>query len=162
MVEKTLIVDSYIVDSSTRKPSTSKPATKKPLMAVLLLLFFMAAAIAMAPTASAWDYSRNITINASQIPSEQTNFPVLLNLSGTWLKTAPTGHINTADASDVVFTTDGEASGYNQIKLDWEREEYDGTNGELVAWVRIPTLKSGGEREGGELMVKGLMVKGDG
>ncbi|MCE5345625.1 MAG: DUF2341 domain-containing protein [Bacteroidales bacterium] len=84
-----------------------------------------------------YSYERNITIDHNKVSggSDLYNFPVLINLTGqNFLKTAPTGQISNANGYDIIFTD----SNYNQ--LDHQLEYYNGTNGDLVAWVRIPTL----------------------
>ena len=89
-------------------------------------------------------YRRQITILDSMTPtascsSNLSNFPVLISLSGNWLKTTATdptnGRIYSANGYDIIFRA---SDGVTQ--LDHEIEQYDGTNGTLVAWVRIPTL----------------------
>jgi hypothetical protein len=68
------------------------------------------------------------------------NFPLLVNLSGDWLKTTTAdttnGRIQNANGYDIIFK---DTSG---TQLDHEIESYDGSasGGTLVAWVRIPTL----------------------
>lgn len=106
----------------------------------VLLLFFVA--MATAPVASAgWDYCRTITIDNTKVSgsSALTDFPVLINLSyDDWLKdSGHGGHVNQSDGGDIVFTNEA-----NTIKLDHEIEEYDGTNGKLIAWVKIPSLSA--------------------
>jgi hypothetical protein len=88
-------------------------------------------------------YRRPITIQASQVfgPPDLTDFPVLVSLSGTWLRRSTedpaNGHINNEYGHDIIFR---KADGREQ--LHHEIEEYDGsaTGGTLVAWVKIPTL----------------------
>jgi hypothetical protein len=86
---------------------------------------------------SSW---RQLTIDNTKVSgtSDLTNFPLLVNLSGDWLKTTtadPTnGRIQNSSGYDIIFKN---SSG---TQLDHEIEDYDGTNGTLVAWVRIPTL----------------------
>ncbi len=90
-----------------------------------------------------FSYRRQITIQSSQVSgtADLTDFPVVISLSGTWLRTStadPTnGHVENANGYDIIFRA---ADGKNQ--LDHEIEDYDGsaTGGTLVAWVRIPTL----------------------
>ena len=48
------------------------------------------------------------------------------------------GHVENTNGYDIIFTSD--ASG--TMVLDHQIEFYDGTNGEYVAWVRIPTLSN--------------------
>jgi len=90
-----------------------------------------------------YKYRKRITVLNSMTPASCTgdlsNFPVLIDLSGDWLKTeANGGNISHPYGYDIVFKAeDGET------KLDHEIELYDGsaTGGKLLAWVRIPTLK---------------------
>ena len=82
-----------------------------------------------------WGYSRQITIQSSQVAADLTDFPVLLSLSGAWLRDmAHGGHVAQPDGGDIMFMDTGAS------KLDHEIEQYDGDNGTLVAWVRIPSL----------------------
>ncbi|KKL75022.1 hypothetical protein LCGC14_2059050, partial [marine sediment metagenome] len=68
------------------------------------------------------------------------NFPMLVSLSGDWLKTtiadATNGHIESDSGHDIIFRDT------NLAQLDHEIEEYDGSasGGTLIAWVRIPIL----------------------
>jgi len=88
-------------------------------------------------------YRKKLTIDAARIgascSSDLSNFPVLISLTGNWLKTTTqdpaAGRIEHANGYDILFrASDG------QTQLDHEIEEYDGVTGNLVAWVRIPTL----------------------
>ncbi|MCK4791868.1 MAG: DUF2341 domain-containing protein, partial [Desulfobacteraceae bacterium] len=88
-----------------------------------------------------YSYKRQITIDNTKVSgsADFTDFPALISLSGNWLKTTtadPTnGRIENASGYDIIFkASDG------TTQLDHEIEEYDGTNGSLIAWVRIPTL----------------------
>jgi len=89
-----------------------------------------------------YSYRRRIKIESDEVigSSDLTNFPVLIRLSGNWLKTTtadPTnGRIENANGYDIIFKDTG------GTQLDHEIEEYDGSasGGTLVAWVRIPTL----------------------
>jgi uncharacterized repeat protein (TIGR01451 family) len=84
-----------------------------------------------------WSYWRQITIQSSQVAGDLTGFPVILSLSGDWLKDAGHGgHVALADGGDILFL------GTDYAKLDHEIEEYNGTDGTLVAWVRIPSLSA--------------------
>jgi hypothetical protein len=93
-------------------------------------------------SAAACDYSswRQITIDNTKVSgtSDLTNFPLLVSLSGDWLKTTTAdttnGRITNSNGYDIIFK---DTSG---TQLDHEIEDYDGTNGTLVTWVRIPTL----------------------
>jgi hypothetical protein len=81
-----------------------------------------------------------ITIDSSKVSgsSNLNNFPVLISLTNTALKTtANCGYVQDSDGNDIIFSDAGQTT-----QLDHELENYDGTAGELVAWVRIPTLSA--------------------
>lgn len=91
-----------------------------------------------------YNYERNITINNSQVAGNEDlfNFPVMISLSGqSFLRTNPNGDIFNSNGYDIIFT-DGS---YN--KLDHQIEYYNGTSGDLIAWVRIPTLSYSSDTE---------------
>ena len=118
----------------------SKSMSKGIATSAAVLLLLCIAAAAMVPTASAggWDYYRVITIDNNQVSgsSDLSSFPVLINHTADWLKYNDSGdHVQQADGCDIVFT-----NADNTTLLDYEIEEYNGTAGTLVAWVRIPSL----------------------
>ncbi|MEM2129705.1 MAG: M14-type cytosolic carboxypeptidase, partial [Candidatus Bathyarchaeia archaeon] len=80
---------------------------------------------------SNWKYRRTITIDRTKVAADQTNFPVLIDITDVGLtsKAQP-------DGDDFVFTT------ANNVKLNHEIESYDSTTGRLVAWVNVPYLSS--------------------
>jgi hypothetical protein len=82
-------------------------------------------------------YERNITIDHSKVSGGKDlyNFPAMINLSGqSFLQSVPGGQIFNPNGYDIIFTD----ASYN--KLDHQIEYYNGTNGDLIAWVRIPLL----------------------
>ncbi|CAB1075751.1 Salicylate hydroxylase (EC [Olavius algarvensis Delta 1 endosymbiont] len=83
------------------------------------------------------DYNKVGADNSGTLPA--TGFPVLVSLSGNWLKTttvdAVNGRVENDNGWDIVFRGSNGTTGlYHEI------EDYDGTNGTLVAWVRIDSL----------------------
>lgn len=99
----------------------------------------------------AYQYWRSVTIDATKVDSDLTDYPFLFNSTIAEFKTtANGGHIeNTASGgasgsvtvpADLVFCTDKDDP--NGTKLDFEVEKYDPATGELVAHVRIPSLSS--------------------
>jgi len=79
-----------------------------------------------------WLYRKKITIQASQVTGDLTDFPVLLNITDQELKKGAR-----LDGFDVVFTaSDG------KTKLAHEIERYNSSSGELIAWIKIPLLSS--------------------
>ena len=89
----------------------------------------------------AWLYRKAITIDGSKVQGSAplSNFPVLYSVTDPSLRTQPNGgRVSTARAWDLVFTT-----GDGSTKLDHEIESYDPVTGNLVAWVRVPSLAAG-------------------
>jgi len=85
---------------------------------------------------SSWLYRKKITIDYTQVPNtDQTNFPVLVSKTDVGLKSMSNGgKVNNANGYDIIFvSTDG-------IKLDHEIESYDGVNGTIAMWVKVPTV----------------------
>jgi Peptidase family C25/Concanavalin A-like lectin/glucanases superfamily/Domain of unknown function (DUF2341) len=85
-------------------------------------------------TEAAFTSRRLLTVQAAQVVGgPHANFPVLVRLTDPTLQMAPSGSVQTGQ--DILFTaSDG------VTKLDFEIEQYDGTTGTLVAWVRVPSL----------------------
>lgn len=96
-------------------------------------------------TVETYYYNRSIVINHEKVGTDNnyalpaTGFPVLISLSGDWLKTTGVdeinGRIESSSGHDIVFRdSDGTTDLYHEI------ESYDGNNGKLVVWVRIDSL----------------------
>jgi hypothetical protein len=89
---------------------------------------------------SGYQYSRQITINAGQVPSTQSNFPVLVSGIYSSLATAANnGRVQSPTGLDIKFTSD--AAGNNL--LAYEQEKYVATTGEIAYWVKLPSLSNG-------------------
>ena len=82
---------------------------------------------------SGWNYRKKITIDHTEVEgsTDFTNFPVLISLP------SDAGLANHArdNGWDILFT-----SSDGKTKLSHEIEKFDGNTGELVAWVKAPTL----------------------
>jgi RHS repeat-associated protein len=89
-------------------------------------------------TPNGYTYSRAIVIDHTKVPNtDQANFPFLFSTTDLTLATiANGGHVTSAAGNDILFSADPAG----QSKLDFEIEKYDTVNGQLVAWIRIPTL----------------------
>ncbi|MCX5698061.1 MAG: DUF2341 domain-containing protein [Candidatus Omnitrophica bacterium] len=80
---------------------------------------------------AAWPYVKSITISKSMVSAEpQTDFPVVIYLTS---DAGLAAHAQ-SDFDDIAFT---DASG---TKLAHEIEKYTKATGELLVWVKIPTL----------------------
>ena len=82
---------------------------------------------------------RSMTIDHTKVPSTQSNFTVLVSVTDPALKTvANGGHVANPNGYDIGFYADSGGT----TKLKWEVEKYDGTIGNLIAWVKIPSVSS--------------------
>jgi Concanavalin A-like lectin/glucanases superfamily/Domain of unknown function (DUF2341)/Fibronectin type III domain len=80
-----------------------------------------------------------MTIDHTKVPSTQSNFTVLVSVTDPALKTiANGGHVANVNGFDIGFYADSGGT----TKLKWEVEKYDGTTGNLIAWVKIPSVSS--------------------
>lgn len=89
---------------------------------------------------SGYSYGKTITIQGSKISGTVTNFPVLINITSdnNLRTTANGGHVQSASGYDIAFTLPD----CNTI-LPMQIEKYTASTGELVAWVKLPSLTSG-------------------
>jgi RHS repeat-associated protein len=99
------------------------------------------ATITLTPTqcgSSGYINRRVLTIHHTQVPNtDQTDYPMLVSGVYPFLATvANGGRVQNANGYDIVFTSD--AAG--QVPLDFEIDNYNGTNGTAAFWVRIPSL----------------------
>ncbi|MHA2204836.1 MAG: hypothetical protein ACXABC_03160, partial [Candidatus Thorarchaeota archaeon] len=78
--------------------------------------------------------SKDITIDSANVPSDLTNFPVLIDITDTDLKTDVQPH-----GDDIAFFINDV-----QVPHDLElfNQSYSPTHAHLVAWVLIPSLSS--------------------
>jgi RHS repeat-associated protein len=89
-------------------------------------------------TSNGYSYQRAIVIDHTKVPNtDQTNFPFLFNtIDPAFAWTSNNGHVASQSGDDIIFSTD--PNGFT--KLDHELEEYNPQTGQVIAWVRIPTL----------------------
>ena len=81
-----------------------------------------------------WSYTKEITINNAMVVGLEPHldFPFLVYLED------DVNLVNyaLANGDDIIFTSN------TGVLLDFEIEKYDNTTGELVAWIKIPTLST--------------------
>ncbi|MDD4869536.1 MAG: DUF2341 domain-containing protein [Kiritimatiellae bacterium] len=85
-----------------------------------------------------YGYRITITVPSNSVVGKAsiTNFVLLVSMTSNVLATAANGgHVENTNGYDIIFTPADSG-----IPLDHEIERYVATNGELVAWVRIPVL----------------------
>ena len=81
---------------------------------------------------SSWPYRKKITLNASQISSDEIDFPVLATTTDANLAyTLNGGHMASSTGADIVIVESDQTT-----VLEYEREYYDSTTGELVLWIK--------------------------
>ena len=80
-----------------------------------------------------WQHRKKITIHAANVSATQSNFPLLINLASDTELAADAQD----DGDDILFTASDEVT-----QLSHEIEYFNGTTGQLVAWVKIPSLSS--------------------
>jgi hypothetical protein len=84
-----------------------------------------------------FSYKKTITLQGSQVVGgPHTDFPVLISHTDPDLASGA-GKVTSASGFDIIFADDtGNA-------LDFQLEKYDGSTGQYVAWVRIPSINNG-------------------
>ncbi|MDX9727666.1 MAG: DUF2341 domain-containing protein, partial [Bacteroidales bacterium] len=86
-----------------------------------------------------FNYFSDISVSQASGTQDLTDFPVLVDITQSWLRTIGNGgHVTSNNGYDILFTDTENA------KLDHEIESYDPVTGRLVAWVRVPVLSSAG------------------
>ena len=87
-----------------------------------------------------WEFRKNITLSlntATGVTSDLTDFPVLISFTDTDMI-----QTNESQGRDFVFTqSDG------LTELSHEIEKFDNTTGEVIAWVKLPTMSASSTTE---------------
>ncbi len=112
------------------------------LISLVLVLVLLATSFSVARAdpgwyTTGWQYRKEITFNSANVSANQTDFPVLISLTDADLAARAQN-----DGDDILFTDSGGAN-----KLSHEIERFDGDSGELVAWVKVPSLSSSSNTE---------------
>ncbi|MCH7533404.1 MAG: DUF2341 domain-containing protein, partial [Gemmatimonadetes bacterium] len=109
-------------------------------MSLALLLGVGILAPLQAQFSNGYTYRREIDIvDAQVVTGPHTNFPVLISVTLADLKTvANGGNVRNANGYDIIFTSDGAGN----TQLAHEIETYTASTGEIIMWVRVPSLAS--------------------
>lgn len=89
-------------------------------------------------TGGSWSKRKSVSVAPSMVSGSSTlsNFPLLVSVTDAELKaTSSSGYMSRVDAGDIVFTA---ADG--TTKLSHEIESYNQATGNIVAWVKVPSL----------------------
>lgn len=84
-----------------------------------------------------YTYRKAITVDHTKVngTGDLTDFPILVSHTDTAIKTvANSGKVENASGYDIRFETTG------GTELDYERVFYSATTGQIIAWVKVPTL----------------------
>ncbi len=103
---------------------------------LILIAFLFATSHAWA----AFGYYSPLNINAAQVPSTQTDFPVLVSVTDTRFKTVGNGgHVQSSSGFDIRPYTN---SGLGTAITGYELERYNASTGEVIMWVKVSSLSS--------------------
>ena len=82
---------------------------------------------------TSWEYRKKIEISLnSEISSDLSNFPILVSVTDSdFIKATE------SDGTDIIFTAND-----GTTRLAHEIERYNTSTGEVIAWVKIPTLSA--------------------
>ena len=132
----TATVTATNITDGTKTPNTSPSIT---VNAGALSNFLVEAAGSGNWYNAAWLYRKKITIDNTKVGSGGvTNFPVLISLTDTGLQSNAQ-----ADGDDILFT-----SSDGTTKLSHEIEKYVSATGQLIAWVKVPSISSAAPKIG--------------
>lgn len=94
-------------------------------------------------TEAAYDYYRTITVTSTDTVASGTlsNFPMLINIpSSSYLQDTSTGgRVKNASGYDIIFATSTSCA----TPMNFEREKYSSSTGELIAWVNVSSMTAG-------------------
>ncbi len=87
----------------------------------------------------AFSWYSPISINSAQVPSTQTDFPVLVSQTDARFKTVGnSGHVENASGFDIRPYSDTALTS----ALSYDLERYNASTGEVVMWVKVASLSS--------------------
>lgn len=85
-------------------------------------------------------YYSPVTVQTGQVPSTQTDFPMLVSYTDNRLKSvANGGHVRNANGYDIRPYSNSTLA----TVLTFELESYNASTGQVVMWVKIPSLSDG-------------------
>ncbi|KAF5435071.1 Concanavalin A-like lectin [Candidatus Methanophagaceae archaeon] len=108
----------------------TKKELKKSIVFVVLAVSLLFLAVPMA-SASDWGYKKAIEIDHTKVAGDLTNFPVLISMTDDDLRD------DAQDTGNDIMFTDSSLN-----PLAHEIEYFNGTTGELQAWVKVTSLSS--------------------
>jgi len=108
---------------------------------IKIFFFFLVLILSVNNSYSQWlsgySHRKKIVIDHTQVAADLTDFPVLVNITDTELASeANGGYVTSNQGYDIQFSQD------HVNTLDHQIDLYDGVSGQLVVWIRIPSLSS--------------------
>ena len=112
---------------------------------LLLLLISIIGSEALFAQVSGYTFRKKLAVDNAQVSgaTDLTDFPVLISLTDTDLRsTGNGGDVESPNGYDITFT-----SADGSTVLDHELESFDASTGEILFWVRFPTLNATADTE---------------
>lgn len=112
---------------------------------LLTLLIALISVETLSAQVPGYDLRKKFTVDNAQVSGSTnlTDFPVLISLTDNDLRsTGNGGDVESPNGYDIVFT-----SADGTTVLDHELESYNATTGEILFWVRFPTLSATADTE---------------
>tara|TARA_R100000908_G_scaffold23815_4_gene9835 strand:- start:60017 stop:67576 length:7560 start_codon:yes stop_codon:yes gene_type:complete len=109
-------------------------------IALLILLISIISSEALFAQVSGYTFRKKFAVDNAQVSgaTDLTDFPVLISLTDADLRsTGNGGDVESPNGYDITFT-----SADGSTVLDHELESYDASTGEILFWVRFPTLNA--------------------
>lgn len=127
------------------KKMVSAKTNASALLVIMLLVAGFSAMFVIVTSPSAegflaytsFSYHKRVTINASKIAEDLSNFPVWLNVTDAELKDTSNGGNIQPDGDDISFF-----SSDNSTRYSHEIELYDGVSGTLGCWINVTQVSS--------------------
>lgn len=128
-----------------------KRIAKGSLLGLLAGLLLLASGLATGQQAwAAYAFRKPITIDRTKVgntgaPTTLSNYPLLYSVTDLDLRTtANGGDVISANGYDIIFTAEDATTcgGPSTCNLDHEIETWNGTTGNLIAWVRLPSVNT--------------------
>ena len=110
----------------------------KKVLLLFVCMWLYIGAFAQNAATCGFTHKKIITIQGAQITGgPHTNFPVLIDHTDATNLTTAAGKVTSPNGFDIAFADD------SGNLLAFELEQYNGTTGQVTAWVNIPTLTNG-------------------
>ena len=107
---------------------------------LIALLLMTVGRLTLKAQPQGYAHAKQVTVDANQVSGSSAliNYPMLFSVTDNDLRsTANGGQVQSSNGYDIIFTLED-----CSVILDHEIELYDPVTGQLIAWVRIPSLSA--------------------